>query len=137
MISFLFAPVKNFSALATASSSLRPLDARTTQQTLVSSYSSRSRKTVPPQPISMSSLCAPRHNRRSGWLLSPAKVRFCMTGLGAVAGHHGVRAALGSAVRGLVEDRGVLPLQRRPVFFGFLREIGRQRFRPLLECQEL
>ena len=34
--------------------------------TLVSSNSLKSLNTVPPQPISMSSLCAPRHNRLRG-----------------------------------------------------------------------
>src|SRR2546422_10485702 len=59
--SFFLAFAKNFSALATASASLSPLDPRTTQWASTSSYSDKSRKIVPPQPISMSSLCAPRH----------------------------------------------------------------------------
>src|SRR5256884_53852 len=48
-------------ALAVASFALCPLAPITTHNTSASGFSSRILRTVPPQPISMSSLCAPKH----------------------------------------------------------------------------
>src|SRR3989442_15206635 len=74
-----FTFAKNFSAPASASPSLWPLDPTTTQWTSTSSYSERSRKIVPPQPISISSLCAPRHKIFMGRVFFDAKANLSMS----------------------------------------------------------
>src|SRR5436189_4933492 len=60
-ISFLRAFAKNRFALSTASVLLCPDAPNTTQTISVVGFSSSNLRIVPPQPISMSSLCAPRH----------------------------------------------------------------------------
>src|ERR1700680_48368 len=60
---FLFrAPRRKRLALLSASFFRSRLELKTTQETSRSGCSSSQRRTVPPQPISISSECAPRHN---------------------------------------------------------------------------
>src|SRR5215471_12257541 len=64
MISLRCARARKDCALLSASAFLGPLAASTTHCTSAPGFSSSSLRTVPPQPISMSSLCAPRQRIR-------------------------------------------------------------------------
>src|SRR6188508_1745949 len=74
-----FAPrPRNARALDRASASRSGSPLKTTQRTSSAGFDSRKRRIVPPQPISMSSECAPRHStlaRRSiGRAITPPKL---------------------------------------------------------------
>src|SRR6266850_2195840 len=74
------ASARKLSALARASWSRSPLEPTTTHWTSVWACSDRSRRIVPPQPISMSSLWAPMQSRRRAPVRLDARSNVSMSG---------------------------------------------------------
>src|SRR6185503_15090306 len=105
------------SALARASFSLAPLAENTTQVSSIVGFASRRRRTVPPAPISMSSLCAPMISAlRSGVVEEISNPRMSARTAGSCASKQACVLELRRGQRHVAEGeaRALGDLEQRP-----------------------